>query len=292
MTRAVQPRPDSAAVVPMDGARDQRRAQALIKALGLDRVPEEQRELALAIAKRYELDPMLRHVVLIDGKPYITRDALLWVAHRSGQLDGIEVTEPVQADVPGLGTFWRVDCTVYRKDMSRPFRYPGRYPVKGKNVQHGPEMAVKCAEVMALRRAFNVSAPTVEERWEQDQAIASAVAAPQPSLADQVAGRLAAVTTSGTSSSPLPGPEGDIPSSPSGSGAPDAAALGPSSTPGEVEAAGPAAPSPGAPDAAAAGAPGTAPAARCEGFDEAKGRCVREPDHEANHRNKGGETWA
>ena len=37
-----------------------RRKLALLKAVGLDRVPPEQRELALAIAKRYDLDLMLQ----------------------------------------------------------------------------------------------------------------------------------------------------------------------------------------------------------------------------------------
>ena len=73
---------------------EQRRQTAILKAIGLDRVPPEQRELALGIAKRYELDLMLKHLVLVDGKPYITRDGLLHVAHRSGQLDGIDVTDP------------------------------------------------------------------------------------------------------------------------------------------------------------------------------------------------------
>ena len=80
-----------------------------------------------------------------------------------GQFDGLEVTEPVLD-----GDYWRATATVYRKDMSRPFVYPGRYPVKGRNKDYGPEMAIKVAEVMALRRAFDVSAPIVEERWDRD----------------------------------------------------------------------------------------------------------------------------
>jgi hypothetical protein len=52
--------------------------------------------------------------------------------------------------------------------MSKPFRYWGRYPAKGKNTAFAPEMAVKVAESMALRRAFNVAAPVVEERWDRD----------------------------------------------------------------------------------------------------------------------------
>ncbi len=143
-----------------------RRKLALLKAVGLDRVAPEQRELALAIARRYDLDLMLKHLVLIEGRPYITRDGLLWVAHRSGALDGIEVTDPEVVNLPGAGEFWRAKASVYRKDMTRPFTYAGRYPTKGGNQRYAPEMAVKVAEVMALRRAFNVSAPVLEERWD------------------------------------------------------------------------------------------------------------------------------
>jgi len=157
---------------------DRRRRLAILKAVGLDRVPPEQRDLALAIAKRYDLDLMLKHLVLVDGRPYVTRDALLHIAHRSGQFDGLEVTEPVLD-----GDYWRSTATVYRKDMSKPFVYPGRYPVKGGNARFAPEMAIKVAEVMALRRAFDVSAPIVEERWDRD--LPEPPVAPQ-SLAERV----------------------------------------------------------------------------------------------------------
>ena len=134
---------------------------ALLKAVGLDRAAPEQRQLAIAIAERYGLDLMLKHLVLIDGKPYVTRDALLHIAHRSGQFDGIQTTTPEI-----VGDEWRCSATVWRKDMGHPFTYGGRYPVKGRNANFAPEMAIKVAESMALRRAFNVAAPVAEERWD------------------------------------------------------------------------------------------------------------------------------
>lgn len=116
----------------------------------------------LLVCERYGLDPLLRHMILVDGRPYITRDGLLDVAHRSGQLDGIEVlNEGDDAD------HWWAKVAVYRKDMSRPFVYRGRYPHNGGNKRYGPEMAVKVAEVAALRRAFQVTGiATQEESWE------------------------------------------------------------------------------------------------------------------------------
>ena len=97
-----------------------KRNEALMKAIGFDKLAPEQRALGLNIAKRYELDLLLKHLVIIEGRVYITRDGLLHVAHRSKKLDGIEVTEPVIRD-----GFWRSTCSVYRKDMSRPFTRNG-----------------------------------------------------------------------------------------------------------------------------------------------------------------------
>jgi hypothetical protein len=165
------------------------REAALLKAVGFDRLAPEQRELALAIAGKYELDTMLKHLVMIEGRPYITRDGLLHVAHRSGQLDGIETSEPAIVD-----GFWRASCSVYRKDMSRPFTYTGRYPTTGGNQKFAPEMAVKVAEVMALRRAFDVAAPTAEERWDIPETATVSQSASQPSLAERAAAKAAEVT--------------------------------------------------------------------------------------------------
>lgn len=165
------------ALAPSEDAseRERTRKLALLRAIGLDKVSEPERELALNIAQRYDLDPLLRHLVLIDGRVYITRDGLLHVAHRSGKFDGLEVT-PAELDKG----FWRSTASVYRKDMARPFTYPGRYPESGRNKAYGPEMAIKVAEVMALRRAFDVSAPVAEERWAADEPPTEAVAQEAP----------------------------------------------------------------------------------------------------------------
>ncbi len=174
------------------------RRLALLKAVGLDRANPEQRELAFNIAKRYELDLLLKHLILVEGRAYITRDGLLHIAHRSGQLDGIETTEPVLAD-----GFWRATASVYRKDMSRPFTYYGRYPENGTNKKFGPEMATKVAEVMSLRRAFDVAAPTAEERWDTEVPAQEPPRAPA-SLAERVQQRRAEVVPE-TPAAPLLG---------------------------------------------------------------------------------------
>jgi hypothetical protein len=166
---------------------EEKRELALLKAIGLDRAAPEQREIALAIANRYGLDLMLKHLVLVDGRPYITRDGLLHIAHRSGKLDGMETSEPIESD-----GYWRVSCSVYRKDMTRPFTYFGRYPTKGGNQKYAPEMATKVAESMAMRRAFDVAAPSQDERWDIDQT-PIVHTEPQRSLAEKAAEKRASI---------------------------------------------------------------------------------------------------
>lgn len=166
----------------------------------------------IAVCQRYDLDPLLKHVVVIPGSgPYLTRDGLLHVAHRSGQFDGMTlVSGPELVDGE-----WRCVVSVYRKDMSHPFTFPGRYSATGGNRKYAPEMALKVAECMALRRAFDVSGMGVldeqqpepeqsrpvervtssrdETRWDSPPpAIADAVVVDEPEPAGAVAAEGAA----------------------------------------------------------------------------------------------------
>lgn len=131
--------------------------------LGLN--PDDPRSQAVvAVAQRYDLDPLLKHVIVIPkGGVYITRDGLLHVAHRSGQLDGIVVEqEPTLSEDKRE---WVARVSVYRKDMRHPFTFPGRYSVSGGNREYAQEMALKAAEAHALRRAFDVTGlPAIDEQ--------------------------------------------------------------------------------------------------------------------------------
>jgi len=151
--------------------------EAILRYLSLDPSKVETQALLL-VADRYGLDPIMRHLVLVDRKPYITRDGLLHVAHMSGQLDGIVLEDQGETD-----THYTAIVSVWRRDMSHPFRFLGRYPRK-QNPKYGPEMAVKCAEVMGLRRAFDVAVATVEERWD------AGVEDPEPAIDKQLLGDL------------------------------------------------------------------------------------------------------
>jgi hypothetical protein len=290
-------------IVPID--KEQARKAAILKAIGLDRVPAEQREIALAIADRYGLDLMLKHLVLVDGRPYITRDGLLHVAHRSGALDGIEVTDPELVDLEGVGKFWRARCSVYRKDMGRPFVYAGRYPAKGGNQRFAPEMAVKVAEVMALRRAFDVSAPVIEERWDVDVTAAE----PEVTITEQIAAKrrtisgpaAPSVEDESVADSP-PTTAGDV--QPGAAGEADAEPVHGSAdepphpasqagAPADTSAALPSDPDLGEPTPAPSrgAARAAAPTQRCPTFHATLGACQQVEGHDGPHRSKDEEAW-
>ncbi len=135
--------------------------EKVLQYLGLS--PSDPKARAVvAVARRYDLDPILKHVIVIPkGGVYITRDGFLHVAHTSGQLDGIVVDqEPTLSED---GREWVARVSVWRKDMQHPFTYPGRYAVNGSNRDYAQEMALKAAEAHALRRAFNVTGIPAED---------------------------------------------------------------------------------------------------------------------------------
>jgi hypothetical protein len=147
---------------PRMGAFDERDTN-LVRYLGLNPQKPEDRAV-VAVCRHYGFDPVLKHVVVIPRSGvYITRDGLLHVAHRSGQLDGIMVVQDPTFDTER--NEWYAKVSVYRKDMSHPFTFPGRYPANGSNKQYAPEMALKAAEAHALRRAFDITGlPTLDEQ--------------------------------------------------------------------------------------------------------------------------------
>lgn len=159
----------------------------VLQHLGLNPADPKAQALVL-VCRQYHLDPVLKHAILIsEGKKgeaslYVTHKGLIHVAHRSGDLDVITIPEQGETD-----THWTAVAEVWRTGRTRPFRYPGRYPKmrpvyewtgpEGKRVKkkigeelhpYGPEMAIKAAECMALRRAFDVQLPVAEERWDVD----------------------------------------------------------------------------------------------------------------------------
>ena len=137
-----------------------------LKYLGYDPNNVATRALVL-LAQRYNLDPLLGEITLISDrngrKLYVTRDGMLAVAHASGQLNGIEVTEQRRNST---GDGWTAYVSVWRKDMEHPFHYGAQ--CKDNEAQakagNGPEMALARAERRALKRAFRIRSDFYPER--------------------------------------------------------------------------------------------------------------------------------
>jgi RecT family len=129
-----------------------------LRYLNLDPNTVETRAL-VAIAQRYRLDPLVGEVGIIatknGPKVYVSRDGMIALAHRSGQLDGIEVLEERRST---NNDGWTCYVQVWRKDCKYPFKYGAQ--CKDTELQakagNGPEMALARAERRALRRAFAI----------------------------------------------------------------------------------------------------------------------------------------
>ena len=130
----------------------------VLRALKLDPELVHSRALIL-VANRYNLDPLLRQVRLIPSadagtfEPYIGRDGMVQIAHRSGHLDGM-VTDELRRGETGFA------CTfsVWRNDMSHAFTYRagcGHHEYQAKR-GWGAEQALARAERRALIRAFAI----------------------------------------------------------------------------------------------------------------------------------------
>jgi hypothetical protein len=137
--------------------------------LGLDPRNPEVHALVL-LCQRYRLDPLLGHAAIIKtaggNRAYITRDGMLEIAHRSGQLDGIVVDDQHRTEHGGHSA----TVSVWRKDMKHPFTYKGGcgHDEPQSKQGNGPEMALARAERRALRRAFSIpAADDADEPYEQ-----------------------------------------------------------------------------------------------------------------------------
>lgn len=131
--------------------------EAVLKTLNLNPTDPKVQALVL-VCQQYELDPVLKHMVLIQGAAYITHKGLWHMAHRSGLLDGEDIVAQAETDKE-----WTATVSIYRKDWNRPITMTGRYPKSATNKQYGPEMAVTRAECLVLRRMFDVAVPVQEE---------------------------------------------------------------------------------------------------------------------------------
>lgn len=143
---------------------DARKRDELLRHLILPKATPEQLELVLAICERYQFDPLLRHVLIINQNIYVTRDGLRHMAWQSGMMDGYDPFEERKGD----DGKWVVTVKVWRKGIDRPF-VATAYQAESENTQspiwrsHPRLMTGKVAEVIALRMAFGVSLGGAEE---------------------------------------------------------------------------------------------------------------------------------
>ena len=148
---------------------------------------------------RYDLDPLMGHVVLINGKCFVTHKGLMHKAHTSGHFDGIRHS----FGKDGLGEF--CECQVFRKDMTHAFEgriYLDEYRNAGPVWKQYPRaMAAKTAESFVLRRAFDVALTSQEEMGVADspppQRVYSAEEkAERKALSERITGATKALTQS------------------------------------------------------------------------------------------------
>lgn len=140
-------------------------------------LPKEQVESIIQTAKMVGLNPYLGHVVMYYGKPYVTEAGLLYHAHRSGKFDGLKsrpMTKEEREDYQIAEGEYAWIAEAYHTDTSVPFTGIGRArhdpsnPIaRGSAVEpmHPQRMAEKRAEMQALRKAFPVGLPMLEEEW-------------------------------------------------------------------------------------------------------------------------------
>jgi phage recombination protein Bet len=134
---------------------------ALIKAKFAPDATNTEFELFLYMAKKYNLDPLIRQIWLVKfgnspAQIYAGRDGYLQIAHRSGHFNGMKSWCEYDEDKPVKG-----HCIVWRNDMEHPFETEVlvREYSTGKNLWASKPsvMIVKVAESMCLRKAFSVS---------------------------------------------------------------------------------------------------------------------------------------
>jgi phage recombination protein Bet len=141
----------------------------LIKRTVAEHATDSELEMFMHLANKYQLDPFAKQIWFIKykqgDKPQIftSRDGYLQIAHASGMFDGIE-SYTIDDE---KGNPIKAVCIVHRKDMTRPIKaeikvaeYKQNSPVWNK---YPSAMAIKVAEVNALKRAFSISGLLTQE---------------------------------------------------------------------------------------------------------------------------------
>lgn len=166
---ATPQQPESTAIATTERAAlpDLNRPANLVKFAGfwegkkLERLkPEDQSFFLATLGQHIGVRAELGEIILYQGKPYITIDGRLRVAHETGLLDGLQVRPATQMEFQNYGAetgdmLWV--CYVFKKGARRAYtgwghvRKDDRNPV---SKTHPRELAKKRAKYDALRTAF------------------------------------------------------------------------------------------------------------------------------------------
>jgi phage recombination protein Bet len=143
--------------------------KALIKRQIAAKATDDELEMFMYLANKNNLDPFSKEIWFIkykdDDKPLIftSRDGYLKIAHSHPAFDGMEsYTIDNEKGEPIKGV-----CTVYRRDMTHPFKAEAKVKEYKKNSQiwnqYPSIMIQKVAEVIALKRAFSINGLVTQE---------------------------------------------------------------------------------------------------------------------------------
>lgn len=121
---------------------------------------EQQAMFLMALGQLLGVKAELGEIILYQGKPYITLDGRLRLAHASGLFSGLEARPATQLERRNYGAedgeaLWVADA--YRRGAGRSFKGWGHVPKTDRNPvskTHPREMAKKRAKYDALRIAF------------------------------------------------------------------------------------------------------------------------------------------
>ena len=119
----------------------------------------------ILVCQRYRLDPLLGHISLYDGKPYVHFAGYLHIANDHKEFDGIECVREWETD-----THFHATVRVHRRGRSFPSERTGR-SAKLKRKKDGSKYEDEHADAKAfaqacrraLRMCFNVDHPEPAE---------------------------------------------------------------------------------------------------------------------------------
>ncbi len=150
----------------------------MLARIGMAKFPTEltqvDRKMLAQAAISYGFDPLMGEISVYQGRPYVSIDGRYRKAQETGRLSGVESRPAKKGEredwgIPEGDYFFRAE--VYVKDVDRPFVGWGRVFAaettggKGfKPVEKNPQrMAEKRAEAQALRKAFSIPLPSLED---------------------------------------------------------------------------------------------------------------------------------